>query len=120
MNHRPERVGKLIREKLSQVIAREIEFPSGVLVTLTEVEVNKKMEIAKIGMSVIPSDRSDEALGILQRAQGDLQYLLVRILNIKPMPHIHFFIDYGPENAAKIEKKLLANPLPPAEAEPAD
>jgi ribosome-binding factor A len=117
MNHRPERVAKLIREKLSTTIAREVEFPMGTLVTLTEVEVNKKMEIAKIGVSVIPSNKAEEVLRILHKAQGDLQYLLVRILNIKPMPRIHFAIDYGPANAAHIEKTLIDNPLPPAEEE---
>jgi ribosome-binding factor A len=117
MNHRPERVGKLMREELSKLVTREIEFPSGTLVTLTTAEVNKKMEIAKIGVSVIPSKNADEALRILHKNQGDLQYLLVRKMNIKPMPRIHFFIDYGPDNAAKIEKTLLDNPPLPAEEE---
>ncbi len=106
MNHRPERVSKLIREELSKIMARELEFPNA-LVTLTEVEVNKKMEIAKIGVSVIPSSKTDEALAILEHAAGDLQFRLNRTLNIKPMPRIHFAPDYGPENAARIEKKLL-------------
>lgn len=106
MNHRPERVGKLIREELSKMIGRELEFPD-MLVTLMEADVSAKMDIAKIGISVIPSDKSEEALTILKDAQGELQYKLLRVLNIKPMPHLHFFIDYGPENAARVEKQLL-------------
>jgi ribosome-binding factor A len=77
---------------------------------LTEVQVNKKMEIAKTGVSVIPSSKADEAMKILERAHGELQFRLNRTLNIKPMPRIHFYVDHGPENAARVEKKLLDDP----------
>lgn len=106
MNYRPERVANLIREELSKLIERELEFPE-MLVTLTEVVIDKKLEGAKTGVSVFPSEKTDEALEILHAAQSELQYKLLRIINIKPMPKIHFYADYGPENAAKVEKKLL-------------
>ena len=111
MKHRPERVGKLIREELSALIARELEFP-GALVTLTDVEVNKKLEIAKVGVTVFPSEKADECLAVLKRSQGQLQHGLNHKLNIRPMPRIHFFPDHGPENAARVEKKLLDDPAP--------
>lgn len=106
MNHRPERVSSLIREELSKLIERELEFPD-MLVTLTDVNIDKKLEGAKVGVTVFPSEKSAEAMKILADAQGEMQYKLNRILNIKPMPRIHFFADYGPENAARVEKKLL-------------
>lgn len=105
MNHRPERVASLIREELALIIARELEFPA--LVTLTEVEVNKKLETAKVGVTVYPSEQDEECLAVLKRAQGEMQHLLNRKLNIKPMPRIDFFLDHGPENAARVEKKLM-------------
>lgn len=109
MNHRPERVANLIREELSKLIVRELEF-GGALVTLTTVEVNAKMELAKVGVTVFPSGQAKEVLRTLKRAQGELQYKMVRILNIRPMPRIDFFVDHGPENAARVEKALLENP----------
>lgn len=108
MNFRPLRVANLLREELSMMIAREVEFP-GALVTITEIEVNKKLEIAHVMVSVIPSAKGPEALKILQGAQGELQYKLVRKLNIKPLPQLHFSIDHGPENAAAVEKALMDN-----------
>lgn len=109
MNYRPLRVGNLIREELSIMIARELEFP-GALVTVTEIEVNKKLDVAHVRVSVLPSNKAAEVLKILQTAAGELHYKLVRKLNIKPMPHLEFVIDHGPENAARVEKALLNDP----------
>jgi ribosome-binding factor A len=38
---------------------------------------------------------------------GNLQHLLNKKMNIRPMPRISFEIDGGLENAAKVEKALL-------------
>ena len=105
MNFRSERVSKLIREELSKIIIREVEFPDA-LVTITTVEVDKKLERAKVSVSVIPSSAGDAALAELEKHTGHLQYLLMKKINIKPMPRILFSIDRGLENAAKVEKLL--------------
>lgn len=106
MNYRPLRVGKLIREELGALIQRNLEFP-GALVTITEVDVDKKLDHAKVLVSVIPSEKSEEALGELAKHRDELQYHLLRKINIKPMPYLQFTIDHGPENAARVEKALL-------------
>lgn len=106
MNHRSERVSKLIREELSKLILKELEFP-GALATITEVEVDKKLENARVMVSVIPSSSAPAALKELGEAAGNLQYLLLKKINIKPMPRIVFELDHGPENAAVVEKLLI-------------
>lgn len=106
MQHRPLRVSKLIREALSEIIARELEF-GGALVTITEVEIDKKIEHAKIWVSILPQKKEKDALRVLRSAQGNLQHLLLKKINIKPMPRIAFEIDRGPGEAAKVEKLLL-------------
>lgn len=106
MNFRAERVSNLIREELSLMIARELEFP-GALVTITEVTIDKKLELARVNVSVIPKEKEKEALKILVKECGLLQHLLLKKINIKPMPRIEFQLDKGLENAAKVEKLLL-------------
>lgn len=103
---RSERVGSLIERQLGQIIERELEF-SGALVTITGIEIDKKMEHAKVLVSVIPSDKAQATLEVLVRAAGRLQHLLMEKINIKPMPRIMFDLDRGPENAAQVEKVLL-------------
>ena len=106
MNYRNLRVANLIRDELSAIILRELEFP-GALVTLTDVKIDKKLELATIKASVLPAQKEKEALQTLANEQGRLQHLLSRKLNIKPMPRIRFELDPGPAKAANIEKILL-------------
>ncbi len=142
MSHRPEQVSNLIKEELSEIISREIEFPD-LLVTITDVAVDKKMSEAVVSFSVLSMcgacpmaggchgiesslassryARSGEArrdlaqpeksfeivLKILEKNRRHLQYLLMKKINIKPMPQIRFKKDRGLEESAKIEKILL-------------
>ena len=105
MNHRPERVQSLIQEELGKLLLKEVEFPG--LVTITGVEVDKHLELARIKLSVLPSSAEKKALVIAKREEKHLQHLLVKKMNIKPMPQIRFELDYGAENAARVEKLLL-------------
>lgn len=107
MDYRNERMGNLVREELSKIIARELEFENA-LVTITEVEVDKKLDTAKVRVSVIPSEKAKEVFKILDLARNNLQTILFRKLNLKPVPRIQFEIDRGLENAANIEKTLLS------------
>ena len=109
MHYRAERVNNLIQKELSKIIVKELEFPA--LVTLTGVSVSDNFEQAVIGFSVLPSDKSDEALKILNRNLRHLQYLLMKKINIKPMPQIVFKIDRGLEKAADIEKIMLKDKI---------
>ena len=103
---RSQRVESLIKEQLGQIIGRELEF-NGALVTIMEVDIDKKMERAKVRVSVIPSAKEDVALHELERNAGSLQHLLLKKINIKPMPRIMFEIDHGAVNAATVEKVFL-------------
>jgi ribosome-binding factor A len=87
-------------------MSRELEF-NGALVTIMEVDIDKKMERAKIRVSVIPAEKEDDVLNELGRNAGNLQHMLLKKINIKPMPRIMFEIDRGAENAATVEKVFL-------------
>jgi len=103
---RAQRVSKLIREQLGEIIIREVDF-HGALATITEVEVDKKLEHAKVKVSVIPSARGEAVFKELDKQAGYLQRLLLKKINIKPMPRIMFALDRGYENAAQVEKGLM-------------
>jgi ribosome-binding factor A len=108
MKYRDLRLGQLIRDELAPYILKTVEFENDAFVTLTEVEVTKKLDHAKVRISVIPSAEAVTALKKLKNERGRLQHFLNHKLNIKPMPLIEFEIDRWPENAANVEKALLS------------
>lgn len=103
MRHRVERVNNLIRDELSKILSRELEFP-GSLVTIIEVETNKDMKGAKVRLSVLPSEKSAQVLRSLNDEHYWLQHLLLQRINIKPMPKIVFEIDHNIKEIARIEE----------------
>ncbi|MBI2037045.1 MAG: 30S ribosome-binding factor RbfA [Candidatus Liptonbacteria bacterium] len=114
MKHfRPERVGGLIQEELGKILLRRVES-RGELLTITSVDVDKKLEHAIVYVSVlVPGDagdaerRAEKAVKMLEARQPYLQSLLYRTLNIRPMPTIVFRRDRGLERAAGVERALL-------------
>jgi len=126
MSHRPAQVASLIKEELGGIISKEIEFPD-LLVTLTDVRVDKKLDKAIVSFSVLSlcggcpmaggcsefdqAEYFETALKILQKNCRHLQHLLAKKINIKPMPQIEFRIDRGLERAAEVEKLLLKDKM---------
>ncbi len=61
--YREERLKSLIKKELGGIIERHLEIPNSLL-TLTDVEINKRLRIAVVGFSVLPSANSQKALAI--------------------------------------------------------
>lgn len=106
MNYRQERLVKVFEAELSKIIEKELEFP-GALVTLVSVEFTEKLDHAKIGFSVFPSEKAEESLKTLNENKFELRKLLGKKVMMRTMPQLDFKIDHGPENAAVVEKLLL-------------
>ena len=106
MNHRPSRVSKLIQHQLGLIIAREIEF-NNTLVTITNVDTDKKLDRAVVNISVIPSSNQDNVLDLLNKQAPNIQHILLKKINIKPMPKISFKLDRGIENATRVESFFI-------------
>lgn len=72
---RSERVGSVIQQELSKIIVRDIELPGG-LVTVVAVIVDKKLEHARVHVSVIPASSEAHALRVLNMKIGEFQHEL--------------------------------------------
>lgn len=93
MNYRNLRVAELIQRELGKIILREVEFGAGILVTITGVEIQKNMSSAKIILAVMPSAAAPSALALLSEKNFFLYRLLMKKINIKPMPRIEFELE---------------------------
>lgn len=96
MNYRNLRVEKLIKEQLSLILMKELEF-DGALTTITKVEVAKDLSQAKVLLSIIPYEKSLEVFEKIQKSAGYLRFLLLKKINIKPMPFLVFNFDSSSE-----------------------
>ena len=106
MSKRIPRVNQLIQRELSQIVLREIEFPSDVLVTVTRVETTSNLIESKVYVSVMPEEKTSKVFQILNREVYELQQKLNQRLRMRPIPRIKFIEEKETKEARKIEEIL--------------
>lgn len=86
------RVASLIEHELNKLFLQKMEFENA-LVTITAVEVSGDLLQAKIRLGVIPREKGPEVFALLQKRRRELQHLIFKKINIKPMPSFKFEIE---------------------------
>lgn len=106
MSRRIEQVNALLQEELSRILTRDIEFEPGTFVTITSVDTSPDLSHANIFISVLPFEKSLDALRRIQKSAHEIQKIIFSSLSMEPVPKIHFRIDQTEEEAEHIETIL--------------
>lgn len=106
MTKRTQRVNQLIKKELGGIIARELDLPQGVLVTVTRVETPPNLQIAKVYISVVPDREAGKTLRFLQKNVFYFQQMLNRRLVMRPIPKIVFVEEKATREAARVEELM--------------
>ena len=104
MPNRTEKLNKLLHEEISEIINSEIEFESGILVTVTGVDVSPDLSQAKIGLSVLPFEKTREVIGKIVTERYHIINELNKKIKLKKIPKLIFINDDTEEEASKVEK----------------
>jgi len=106
MTRRIQRVSQLIKKELSQLLLKEVDFPEGVLVTITRVETSANLFQAKVYISVMPEEKLSKVLQILDKLIYFLQQRLNKRLKMRPIPRIIFMEEKATKEAGRVEEIL--------------
>ena len=106
MSNRISRVNHLIQQELSQIILRELDFSSDILITLTRVETSSNLFQTKVYISVLPEDEIKRVFQVLNQQIYGLQQKLNRRLKMRPVPRIKFIEEKKTVEASRIEEIL--------------
>ena len=108
-SQRQRRVGELIREALSESLARA-QFRDPVLsdmrLTVTEVRPAPDLRSARVYVMPLGGERAAETIDALQRAAGYLRGEVNRRVRLKFSPTLRFELDRSFENVAHIDRLL--------------
>ena len=102
---RLEKLGVLLREELSKILEREIEFPDGTFVTVTRADITPNRKSATVFVSLLGS-RPKEAMEILVKSRYNIQHLINRKVSMRPVPKIRFEIDQEEFRREQVEKSI--------------
>ena len=104
---RSDRVGDLILEFISQLLAREVNDPRVGVVTLTGAQVSKDLKHATIYFSILVEGQEKEAvLAGLRSATGFIRTRIGRELKLRYVPTLEFVHDETQATAQRIEELL--------------
>ena len=106
MKKRVKQVNELIKREISQIISRDMEFPEGILVTVSRVETLDNISQSSIFISVFPAGESRDIIKVLNSRVYEFQQKINKRLRMRPVPKIKFSIEEKTEEADRIEEIL--------------
>ena len=104
---RADRVSDLLKEEISQMLLKEVKDPHIGFITITDVEVSKDLQVAKVFYTILGSEKQvSESAQALQRVSRFIKKQLGKRLRMRYIPDIIFRYDHSLEYGAKIDHIL--------------
>jgi len=106
MGKRISQVNELIHQTLGGIFLRELDLPVGTILTVKRVETAADCKDATVWVSVLPEDRRDATLGLLEQNLNRLQRILFKALVMEHPPRITFKLDVSEGQADRVLRLL--------------
>ena len=108
MDRRGGRVNPTIQRELGILIAEELNDPRlSPMTSVTHVDVNRDLSIAKVYMTVLGADAErEDSLEALRSATTRLQMLISQRIEIRKMPRLTFILDDQLQTGADMDQLI--------------
>ncbi len=108
MAHRLEKINSLIREELSELLRRDVKDPRlGTFVSINGVKTSPDLRNATVYVSCIGSVvEKQETIKVLTAAAGFFHHELLKRLDLRHVPDLHFEWDDSIERGEKLLRMI--------------
>ena len=105
---RQNKISRLIQKELSEIFLLQTKSMNGVLVSVSAVRISPDMSIARVYLSVFPSERSQEVVKNINDNMKSIRYELgTRVRHqLRIIPELKFFVDDSLDYAERIDELL--------------
>ena len=105
---RHNKISRLIQKELSEIFLLQTKSMNGVLVSVSAVRISPDMSIARVYLSVFPSERSQEIVKNINDNMKSIRYELgTRVRHqLRIIPELKFFVDDSLDYAERIDELL--------------
>lgn len=105
---RQNKISRLIQKELSEIFLLQTKSMNGVLVSISAVRISPDMSIARVYLSVFPSERSQEIVKNINDNMKSIRYELgTRVRHqLRIIPELKFFVDDSLDYAERIDELL--------------
>ena len=104
---RARRVADQMQRELSELIRLEVKDPRVGMLTITEIEVTRDMDHAKVFFTTLGGKpEHDACLEGLQRASGFLRTQLSQRMQLRQVPKLSFVYDHSVERGVQLSQLI--------------
>lgn len=106
---RLDKVSRLLQRDLGEIFQKEAQGAlRGKLITVTEVRLTPNLEIAKVFLSVFPSEHGVSLTKEIQDNTAYFRNLLGQRIRhqLRIVPHLHFILDESIDKLERIDELL--------------
>lgn len=103
---RAERVSRLLKEELSDIMLNRLKDPRMGFITVTDVKVTDDLKLARVYISVLRDEEKEKTIETLNSAKSFIRSELGKRIKLRSTPELDFRLDTTAEYGANIEKLL--------------
>ena len=106
---RQQKVNRLIQKEIGSLLQREShQICGGKMVTVTSVRMTPDLAVARVNLSIFPSNANAEVLSLIKSQMNHIRNELGRSVRnqLRIVPNLEFFIDDSLDYIEKIDQLL--------------
>ena len=105
---RQNKISRLIQKELSEIFLLQTKAMHGVLVSVSAVRISPDMSIARVYLSVFPSEKSQEIVKNINDNMKSIRFELgTRVRHqLRIIPELKFFVDDSLDYVERIDELL--------------
>ena len=102
------KIGRVIQKELSEIFRRQASGLRGVLVSVSNVRVAPDLSLARVYLSIFPSEKSGEILENIKKQSKTVRYELAQKLRdvLRKCPDLQFYLDDSLDYIENIDRLL--------------
>lgn len=105
---RQQKINRLLQKELSEIFRKQTQMMRGVLVSVSTVRVSPDLGLAKVYLSIFPSEQSQELLKNIKTNVKTLRFDLGQKVGkqLRVIPELSFYLDDSLDYLENIDKLL--------------
>lgn len=105
---RQNKIARLLQKELSDIFLLQTKAMPGILVSVSAARISPDMSIARVYLSVFPSEKSEEIVKNINENMKSIRYELgTRVRHqLRIIPELKFFVDDSLDYIEKIDSLL--------------
>ena len=105
---RLSKIERLLQKELSELFRKQTAMTHGTLITVSTIRLSPDLSVAKVYLSIFPSEKGKELLEAIEKNKKTLRYDMGQIVRnqLRRIPELAFFLDDSLDYVAHIDQIL--------------